>query len=457
MNEPKRKKQILIVDDEQITLRALREEFTAAGYAVTTACDGQAALGRLSQQHFDLLFLDMHLPRKSGMEVLCECRSSAPNTIVVIITAYASVETAVDAMRMGAADYITKPYDIDDLLARTEQLLAAASVLDPKASAPKGTSMEFLGSDPQIQKIRKMVERVCSIPTSVILTGESGTGKGILAKQIHYTGIRAQQPFIHINCAAIPENLMESEIFGHERGSFTGASQTQKGKFELAGEGTIFLDEIGLLSLSLQSKLLNVLQERTFERVGGSQSIPLKARVISATNEDLEQAVAQGRFREDLYFRLNVIRIDIPPLRYRKGDIPALTEMFLARFQKKLDKHIRSIDPSFYHVLMEYDWPGNVRELENALESAVALSGDGPLTPDALPMRITQHIKDYGGSPASEPTTVFMAYLEQQETTAIRSALERFGGHRGKTAEYLGISKRTLQYKLKNLGLTGQE
>lgn len=317
--------------------------------------------------------------------------------------------------------------------------------------------MEFLGSDPQIQKIRKMVERVCSIPTSVILTGESGTGKGILAKQIHYTGIRAKQPFIHINCAAIPENLMESEIFGHERGSFTGASQTQKGKFELAGEGTIFLDEIGLLSLSLQSKLLNVLQERTFERVGGSQSIPLKARVISATNEDLEQAVAQGRFREDLYFRLNVIRIDIPPLRYRKGDIPALTEMFLARFQKKLDKHIRSIDPSFYHVLMEYDWPGNVRELENALESAVALSGDGPLTPDALPMRITQHIKDYGGSPASEPKTVFKAYLEQQETNAIRSALERFGGHRGKTAEYLGISKRTLQYKLKNLGLTGQE
>ena len=196
---------------------------------------------------------------------------------------------------------------------------------------------------------------------------------------------------------------------------------------------------------------------RTFERVGGSQSIPLKARVISATNEDLEQAVAQGRFREDLYFRLNVIRIDIPPLRYRKGDIPALTEMFLARFQKKLDKHIRSIDPSFYHVLMEYDWPGNVRELENALESAVALSGDGPLTPDALPMRITQHIKDYGGSPASEPKTVFKAYLEQQETNAIRSALERFGGHRGKTAEYLGISKRTLQYKLKNLGLTGQE
>ncbi len=457
MNKGKQRKHILIVDDEQITLRALREEFSAAGYVVTTACDGQTALEQLVRQHFHLLFLDMHLPRKSGMEVLRECRIHAPDTLVVIITAYASVETAVDAMRMGAADYITKPYNIDDLLARAERLLAAASVLEPKASSPEGTNLEFLGSDPQIQNIRRTVERVRSIPTSVILTGESGTGKGILAKQIHYTGARAKRPFIHINCAAIPENLMESEIFGHERGSFTGASQTQKGKFELAEEGTIFLDEIGLLPLNLQSKLLNVLQERTFERVGGSQSIPLKARIISATNEDLERAVAEGRFREDLYFRLNVIRIDIPPLRFRKGDIPALAEMFLARFQKKLDKRVQSIDPTFCQALMRYDWPGNVRELENALESAVALSGDGPLTPDALPMRITQQIADYGDVLPPMPKTVFKTYLEQQEANAIRSALKRFGGHRGKTAEYLGISKRTLQYKLKNLGLTGQE
>lgn len=455
MTEPRQSKRILIVDDEQITLRALREEFAAAGYAVTTAADGQAALEQLARQHFHLLLLDMHLPQKSGMEVLRECRTNAPDTLVIIITAYASVETAVSAMRLGAADYITKPYDIDDLLARAEQLLAAALVLEPKAPAAKGTNREFLGADPQIQKIRKTVERVRDIPTSVILTGESGTGKGILAKQIHYTGVRAKRPFIHINCAAIPENLMESEIFGHEKGSFTGASQTQKGKFELAGEGTIFLDEIGLLSLNLQSKLLNVLQECTFERVGGTQPIPLKARIISATNEDLEQAVAQGRFREDLYFRLNVIRIDIPPLRYRKGDIPALTELFLTRFQEKLGKRIPSIDPSFYHVLMRYDWPGNVRELENALESAVALSGDSALTPDALPMRITQKMADYTEAPA--PKTTFKAYLEQQEANAILSALERFGGHRGKTAEYLGISKRTLQYKLKNLGITGQE
>lgn len=458
MGERGKRKHILIVDDERITLRALREEFTAAGYAVTAVGDGQEASDQLGKQRFDLLLLDMQLPRKSGMEVLRECKRAAPDTLVMMITAYASVETAVAAMRCGASDYITKPYDIDDVLAKVEKLLAVSPAPEQAAPEPPANpcARDFLGSDPQIRKIRETIERVRDIPTSVMLTGESGTGKGILAKQIHYTGARAEAPFIHINCAAIPENLMESEIFGHEKGSFTGASQTQKGKFELAGEGTIFLDEIGLLPLNLQSKLLNVLQEYSFERVGGATPIPLRARIISATNEDLERSVEQGRFRGDLYFRLNVVRIDIPPLRYRKGDIPALTEMFLERYQRKLGKTIRVVDPAFYHILMQYDWPGNVRELENAMESAVALCGEGPLTPDALPMRITQHITDYARSAPAAPPASFKAYLEQQEAAAILSALEKFGGHREKTAQYLGISKRTLQYKLKNLNLSGQ-
>lgn len=452
-------KNVLIIDDEKITLRALRTEFTEAGYNVTTAVDGEAGAELIRKKSFDLVLLDMQLPRKNGFEVLKECHSLSPDTIVIMITAFSSVENAVAAMQAGASDYITKPYDIDDMLTKAKKLLLAGK-MNHRTSA-EGLSAEanpiackavLLGDDPQILCIKDTINKIKDISTSVMLTGESGTGKGIVAKHIHYLGNRASQPFIHINCAAIPENLIESELFGHEKGAFTGATQTQKGKFELAEEGTIFLDEIGLLPLHLQSKLLNVLQEYHFERVGGSVSIPLKARIISATNADLEQAVEQGRFRGDLYFRLNVVRIDIPPLRYRKGDIPGLTQLFINRFEKKLGKPICGVDPEFFHILMQYDWPGNVRELENAMESAVALCSQGQLTPDTLPMRITQQIPGYIRE--QDPSAAnFKAYLEQQEAAAIISALEKFHGHREKTARYLGISKRTLQYKLKNLNI----
>ena len=452
-------KQVLIVDDEKITLRALREEFSNAGYAVTAVTDGEAASNLIPRQHFDLILLDMQLPGKTGLEVLKECHAQSPETIVIMITAFASVENAVTAMRAGASDYITKPYDIDDMLAKVEKLLEAGrrgkGHEEPTAEVPSVTcKAALLGEDPQILKIKETINKVKDISTAVMLTGESGTGKGIVAKRIHYFGSRSEQPFVHINCAAIPENLLESELFGHERGAFTGATQTQRGKFEQAGGGTIFLDEIGLLPLPLQSKLLNVLQEYSFERVGGSTPIPLKARIISATNADLERDVEQGRFREDLYFRLNVVRIDIPPLRYRKGDIPALTQLFLSRFEQKLGKTIREVSPEFSHILMHYDWPGNVRELENAMESAVALCSEGRLTPDTLPMRITQQMPERLKNTVTAPTG-FKSYLEQQEAAAILSALEMFHGHREKTAQYLGISKRTLQYKLKNLNISG--
>lgn len=452
-------KQVLIVDDEKITLRALREEFSNAGYAVTAVTDGEAASNLIPRQHFDLILLDMQLPGKTGLEVLKECHAQSPETIVIMITAFASVENAVTAMRAGASDYITKPYDIDDMLAKVEKLLEAGrrgkGHEEPTAEVPSVTcKAALLGEDPQILKIKETINKVKDISTAVMLTGESGTGKGIVAKRIHYFGSRSEQPFVHINCAAIPENLLESELFGHERGAFTGATQTQRGKFEQAGGGTIFLDEIGLLPLPLQSKLLNVLQEYSFERVGGSTPIPLKARIISATNADLERDVEQGRFREDLYFRLNVVSIDIPPLRYRKGDIPALTQLFLSRFEQKLGKTIREVSPEFSHILMHYDWPGNVRELENAMESAVALCSEGRLTPDTLPMRITQQMPERLKNTVTAPTG-FKAYLEQQEAAAILSALEMFHGHREKTAQYLGISKRTLQYKLKNLNISG--
>ena len=452
-------KQVLIVDDEKITLRALREEFSNAGYAVTAVTDGEAASNLIPRQHFDLILLDMQLPGKTGLEVLKECHAQSPETIVIMITAFASVENAVTAMRAGASDYITKPYDIDDMLAKVEKLLEAGrrgkGHEEPTAEVPSVTcKAALLGEDPQILKIKETINKVKDISTAVMLTGESGTGKGIVAKRIHYFGSRSEQPFVHINCAAIPENLLESELFGHERGAFTGATQTQRGKFEQAGGGTIFLDEIGLLPLPLQSKLLNVLQEYSFERVGGSTPIPLKARIISATNADLERDVEQGRFREDLYFRLNVVRIDIPPLRYRKGDIPALTQLFLSRFEQKLGKTIREVSPEFSHILMHYDWPGNVRELENAMESAVALCSEGRLTPDTLPMRITQQMPERLKNTVTAPMG-FKACLEQQEAAAILSALEMFHGHREKTAQYLGISKRTLQYKLKNLNISG--
>lgn len=455
-------KQVLIVDDEKITLRALQEEFHAAGYTVTAVTNGEAASAQIQSQHFDLVLLNMQLPGKNGLELLKECHEKSPDTVVIIITAFASVEHAVTAMRLGASDYITKPYDIDDMLAKAGKLLKAGqrehkkgadTPADDAAPLPKAI---LLGNDPQIIKIKEIIEKVKDISTAVMLTGESGTGKGVVAKRIHYSGLRAHQPFVHINCAAIPETLLESELFGHERGAFTGATQTKKGKFEQADAGTIFLDEIGLLPLSLQSKLLNVLQEYRFERVGGNTPIPLRARIISATNANLEQDIVQGRFREDLYFRLNVVRIDIPPLRYRKGDIPALTQMFINRFEQKLEIPIRNVSPEFTRILMQYDWPGNVRELENAIESAVALSDEGNLTPDVLPMRILQQIPGYS-TPSVEPvldSENFKAYLERQEAIAVLSALEKFHGHREKTAKYLGISKRTLQYKLKNLNIT---
>lgn len=443
-------KKILIAEDELVSLNILEEEFTEAGYSVVAVSDGEIASKYIGETRFDLALLDIKLPKKTGLQLLQEIRGQSSETIVIVITAFASIQNAVDAMKMGANDYLTKPYDIGALLAKTGQLLSSKS---PRKKALRPTESEkysYLASSND-ETIEIMIEKVKDIPTTVLLTGETGTGKTLLAKQIHRRGNRATSPFVHVNCAAIPENLFESELFGHERGCFTGAIATRKGKFELAGQGTIFLDEIGLLPLCIQTKLLNVLQEKKFERIGGSTDFPMEARIIAATNVDLEDCVENGSFRKDLYYRLNVIQIEIPPLRYRKYDIIPLANFFIRRYEKILNKKIGQVDDNFWDALIKYSWPGNIRELENTIESVVALCDQNRLVYDLLPMRITQGKHN---SPSFSPSSFdFKTYLNQQERSAIIAALEKFEGHREKTAEYLGISKRTLQYKLKNLNI----
>lgn len=444
-------KKILIAEDELISLNILEEEFTTAGYYVVPVSDGDAASEQIKQNWFDLALLDIQLPHKTGLQLLREIRSQYRDTIVIIITAYASVQSAVEAMKNGATDYITKPYSTDELLAKTAQLLSSKKKSEKCSAVRSGSEEYYFFSGSNDQMLEEMVEKVKDIPTTVLFTGESGTGKTLLAKEIHHRGNRSSLPFIHVNCAAIPANLIESELFGHERGSFTGAVTTQKGKFEAAGQGTLFLDEVGLMPLSFQSKLLNVLQEKRFERIGGSKPLPLEARIIAATNVDLEECVENGTFRRDLYYRLNVIQIEVPPLRYRRSDILPLAKLFIRRYEGVLDKKIKQVDEDFWASLLKYNWPGNIRELENTVESAVALCEHGRLTFHLLPMRITQGKQNRAA--ANSVPSDFKLFLSQQESSAILAALDKFGGHREKTAQYLGISKRTLQYKLKNLNL----
>ena len=445
----------LIVEDESISLNILQEEFQAAGYEVTALSDGGEAYEQCRHMTFDLVLLDMLLPHKNGMEILRAIRTRSTRSVVVIITAYGRIESAVEAIKAGADDYVTKPYDMAELMQKVERILRSrANLLNVDLEeGPREATYEPSFQDTLSAQVRDVIRKVKDIDTTVLITGESGTGKGVVAKEIHYSGKRAALPFIHVNCAAIQPNLIESELFGHEKGSFTGANTLKKGKFELAGEGTIFLDEIGIMPLNLQSRLLTVLQDRYYERVGGVRRLPIHARIIAATNEDLENSVREGTFRLDLYYRLNVVRIEVPPLRYRRNDIVMLANTFIDRFQKSIGKNIQTITDDFWDVLLRYDWPGNIRELENAIEAAVALCDDDMLTSASLPIRLSSIRQAPSVGVERQPSNSYKQMLNQQDAAIVAAALEKFGGHREKTAQYLGISKRTLQYKLKQFGL----
>ncbi len=437
---------ILIVDDEVNARTALAELLRDEGYDVETAADAFKALGKYESFSPHVVVTDLKMPGMDGIELVKKIRATEDPAAVVVMTAFGAVNTAVDAMRAGAADYLTKPLNFDELLVvldkvfETQQLRRETRQLRQRVR-DRVAPDNLVGTAPPMQRVFEIVDQVAPSRATVMITGESGTGKELVANAIHQRSPRAAGPFIKLHCAALAESLLESELFGHERGSFTGAMARKDGRFQLADGGTLFLDEIGEVSPAIQVKLLRFLQEHEFERVGGTQTIRVDVRVVAATNRNLTEEVAKGRFREDLFYRLNVVALEMPPLRDRRTDIPALAKFFLDRFAKENGKAIEGLAPETLLLLQSYDWPGNVRELENAIERAVVLATGVVLEPGQLPPNIRPKLTPTG-MPLIPGAT--MADLERY---AILETMKATGGSTSKAAEMLGIST-TIQYRL---------
>ncbi|MGC3999078.1 MAG: sigma-54 dependent transcriptional regulator [Anaeromyxobacter sp.] len=461
---------VLIVDDEVNIRRVLAAMLKREGYEVTTAADGEQALAVLERSPVHVVVSDMVMPRMGGMELLQRVSAEFPDIPVIFITAHGSVDSAVAALKAGAFDYITKPFEQDEL---TKVIAKATRAHDLERqnlhALPDDPSRPpLVGASPAMRAVHEMVARVAESPSTVLITGESGTGKELIAKALHQGSSRRDKPLIKVNCAAIPKDLVESELFGHERGAFTGAVASKPGRFELADGGTLFLDEIGEVPLEMQVKLLRALQESEFERVGGIKTLRVDVRLIAATNRDLKQAIAEGRFREDLYYRLAVVPIALPPLRDRREDIPPLVRHFIEKYNQRLGKRVDGIEDEALELLMDYAWPGNIRELENLMERSV-LFADGPLIqasalPDALRERGPQPstpiaavgplgaIAAPSGASMKEIVRQAQAELEKE---LITRALEETGGNVTRAAKRLQISRKSLQVKMKELGLRG--
>lgn len=445
------KGRILVVDDEANARTALAEILKEEGYTVETAADGFKALPRFEEFSPDLVLTDLKMPGMDGVELARKLRQQVPDFPIVVMTAFGAVETAVAAMREGAADYLTKPLNTDELLLVLERELERSRLRKETTHLREQLSERYrfeniIGSSPEMQQVFKSIAQVAPSRATVLLTGESGTGKEMVAAAIHHRSPRARGPFVRLHCAALAETLLESELFGHERGAYTGADRRREGRFEQANNGTLFLDEIGEISLATQVKLLRVLQEREFERVGGNQTLRVDVRVIAATNRDLRELVAEGKFREDLMYRLNVINIHMPPLRRRPSDIPALAMHFLKVYAEENAKPVRSISDAALARLAAHDWPGNVRELENVIERAVVLADGESVELWQLPPELTS------GSPDNAVPIIPGSSMDDIERYAILKTLEAQGGSTSKAAEVLGISVRKIQYKLQEYG-----
>ncbi|MEK7842002.1 MAG: sigma-54 dependent transcriptional regulator, partial [Deltaproteobacteria bacterium] len=381
---------ILIVDDEKGIRDFLEIMLKKEGYRVSSAPGGEEAMRLFNNSSYDLVISDVRMKGMGGVELLKSIKEINPETVVLMITAYASVDTAIDAMKAGAYDYITKPFKVDEVKhiirnALDKKRLETENILLKRELKTKYAFGNLIGTSPKMLEIYEIIKRVADTKTNILLTGESGTGKELVARAIHYEGIRKDKPFVPINCGAIPENLLESELFGYQKGAFTGAAANKSGLFEVANEGTIFLDEITELPIQLQVKLLRVIQERNFRRVGGIEDISVDVRIIAASNKDIEREVKEGRFREDLFYRLNVIPVRMPPLRERQEDIPILSRHFLEGYCKELDKNIKKISGEAMEILLKYNYPGNIRELANIIERAVALENTDIILPESLP------------------------------------------------------------------------
>jgi DNA-binding NtrC family response regulator len=439
---------ILVVDDEVNARTALAELLRDEGYEVETAADAFKALGKLEAFSPDVVLSDLKMPGMDGIELVKKIQVMEDAPAVVVMTAFGAVQSAVDAMRAGAAEYLTKPLNFDELL------VVLTRVLDHQRLRSEARRMRqrltervarqnIVGASPPMQRVFEIIEQVAPSKATVLLTGESGTGKELVAAAIHERSSRAQGPFVKLHCAALAESLLESELFGHERGAFTGAVARRDGRFLMADGGTLFLDEIGEISPSLQVKLLRFLQEHEFERVGGDQTIRVDVRIIAATNRDLREEVARGRFREDLYYRLNVVNVELPPLRERKADVPSLARFFLDRFAKENGKTLDGFAPDTVELLLAHEWPGNVRELENAIERAVVMATGPIVEPRQLPPAVRPAVKSSSSLPPVPGST-----LADLEKYAILETLSSVGGSTSKAADILGISVRTIQYRL---------
>ena len=447
---------ILVVDDEATQRELVCGFLKKQGFEVTPAEGGEQALAVFREQSFDLVLTDQRMPDLSGLDLLKSLRGIDPEAAVILMTAYGSIETAVSAIKGGAADYLTKPLNLDELLhkigrVRERQRLHAENRELRAALESRHRIEGIIGESGQMLEVISLVRRVAASEATVLIRGESGTGKELIAQAIHFASARAAGPLVRVNCAALPENLLESELFGHEKGAFTGAVATRKGRFELADGGSLFLDEIGDLPLHLQAKLLRVLQEREFERVGSSAPIRVNVRILSATHRDLEALVKGGQFREDLYYRLNVVTIMLPPLRERRQDLPPLMDHFLRFFAEKNAKAIQGFTRTARDALLRYDYPGNVRELENIIERAVVLTRGTVIEREDLPIVLDAAENE------EQTHKNLTAAVEGLERRMIQEALDQSGGVQTRAAELLGISERGLRYKLKKYGLQGEE
>jgi two-component system response regulator PilR (NtrC family) len=456
----RRPARILVVDDERSMRELLAIVLRREGYEVVLAENGRAAIDLLEREPVDLLISDIQMPDVSGVDVLRAAKKIDQDILGIMITAFASTETAVEAMRLGACDYLSKPFDVDLLKMKVREKVENRQLRQENVLLKRtlGLSHQFsniIGRSESMLEVFKMIETVARTNSTILLTGESGTGKGLVAQAVHFHSLRREKPMVSLNCGAMPENLLESEMFGHMRGAFTGADANKKGLLEVAEKGTIFLDEIGEMSPVLQVKLLRVLQERRFRRVGGLEELQADIRVIAATNQDLTKAVAEGRFREDLYYRINVIPIALPPLRERREDVPLLADHFLAKYAEQMEKPITSITRSALDLLMQHDWPGNIRELENVIERAVALEGTPVILPESLPPSIRGAVPRNGTPAESLPDSGFdlEAHVKEIERVYIAQALLRAGGVQVKAAELLGMSFRSFRYYVKKYNL----
>ena len=454
---------VLVADDEKVIRFVIREALEKQGYLVEEASDGEEVILKSRSNSFDLVILDIKMPKMEGLEVLREIRKIDPGIPVVMITAYGNTQIAMEALKEGAYDYFVKPFDVGEIRIVVKRALEKRRLQTQIERLETQLLQEhrfdkIIGTSARMQEVFALIRKVITNDVTVLICGESGTGKELVAQAVHYNSYRAKKPFVKVSCVAIPETLLESEMFGHEKGAFTGAHQMKPGKFEMAQGGTLFLDEIGDMPLNLQVKLLRVIQERELERIGGTKTIKVDIRLIACTNKDLTQGIQDQTFREDLYFRINVLPIFLPPLRERREDIPILLDHFIKYFNMKLGKQVRDVTNDVMKILMEYRWPGNIREMENVIQRAIILSSGDTITPNLLPPNIhsappLRDLSEFTRDFSVPMPDRIQSITENLEEQMIRSALKESNYHRQETADLLGISRKSLHNKMQKYKL----